>query len=673
MIGCRELDAPAAKRLLKKAERLHGPRRLAARLHVAMHRTDQASPDDWATTQALVAVAEMERQFWRDALTYALAVVHIKQRDLPGPASAFKFRCSLIAAQELSRVNLRLFAFGSLAPAIGIANQVATSGSSLCAPGPQNRDTSELHWMLDGCLHAAAYFDAILGERAREWLVTLGQVLSQYARTAATADPQQALLHSVAFKGALTTELLVKPGPSAEDDSLRQSRHQIAALERAEGAQSLESEAPDELERELRRCAWLHTGEQLSGVTVSERKRNAQSRFDEVLLSSLAVQRMPLGIAESDVHPGRLADQLGERGVLVDFFLGRGNDGAYITYATVLSQHHASPHVVRQMLDDIVPRSGPQEQNRRLAIDALGQLIASVRYEMLEPAGPRPVSRNGAAALNAAARCVLGELAGHLEDLRAEGCDQLIVWPHGPLAFVPFHLLPIGEATLADHWTVITVPSLNALMVPPARDRTAEVSLGIIASPDGGVEFDLPSEPRLWDQAMDLHNLVPDGVLLGRGDATPAAAVALLSRSRYVHIGAHGSALEQVPSYHCLFLDESATGDGRLFAHEVLQADLRTVELVTLCACETALGRVDPAGNIRGLPTALMAAGAQAVIATLWPVAAEPALEFFTELYAQLDERRSPIDAFRGSQMKTRERFPRYAHWGAFTYVGSWR
>jgi CHAT domain len=45
--------------------------------------------------------------------------------------------------------------------------------------------------------------------------------------------------------------------------------------------------------------------------------------------------------------------------------------------------------------------------------------------------------------------------------------------------------------------------------------------------------------------------------------------------------------------------------------------------LVTLSACETALGRVDRADNLRGLPATLLAAGAEVVVGTLWPVLAD--------------------------------------------------
>ena len=101
--------------------------------------------------------------------------------------------------------------------------------------------------------------------------------------------------------------------------------------------------------------------------------------------------------------------------------------------------------------------------------------------------------------------------------------------------------------------------------------------------------------------------------------------------------------------------------------------DLRSLDLVTLCACETALGRSDPAGNIRGLPTALLAAlrrrgstqppAGRCPCCTLFLVAFIPSSRSMT----------SRLLAFRAAQLAARECFPTLSDWGAFAYIGAWR
>jgi CHAT domain-containing protein len=359
--------------------------------------------------------------------------------------------------------------------------------------------------------------------------------------------------------------------------------------------------------------------------------------------------------------------------VLVDLFLGQDRDGRSCVYVTLLAERFAHQYVVPHPIEGMLETADPTDPDAHLIADPLAPMIARLRYELLAPAGQRPVNRVGATALVDTSASVLGDISGHLADLRSSGRNHLVFWPHGPLAFVPFHLLPVDQGLVADEWTATTIVALDALVPRPVEsDRPAEIPLGLVASPDGGVPFELPSEPRLWDQAVELERVIPKATLLPRGEASPAAATALFPQCRRVHIGAHGATLGQVPSYHCLFLDQPEDGDGRLFAHDILRTDLRAVDLVTLCACESALGRVDPAGNIRGLPTAFMAAGVRAVIATLWPVTAESAVQFFGALHTELGEGRAPLDAFRTAQVLTRAAYPRYADWGAFTYIGAW-
>jgi hypothetical protein len=294
-------------------------------------------------------------------------------------------------------------------------------------------------------------------------------------------------------------------------------------------------------------------------------------------------------------------------------------------------------------------------------LDGIAELVASVRYRVREPSAHREISREGSAALAEATHDVFGPLHEDLDRLRSEGCRHLVICPHGPLALLPFSLLPVEGRPLADDWLVTIVPTVGIALGswhPTSRDLGSPQgsSLGVIASPAGGVPFGLPEEPRLWDQATELEQLRRPVRVLPRGSASPTAALALMEQSRFVHIAAHGSAIAEVPAFHCLYLDSNSEEDGRLFAHDLLTSDLRGVELVTLCACETALGRVDLAGNLRGLPTGALAAGVGAVVATLWPVSAEPALRFFADLHSELDAGADRLTAFRSAQMATRRR-----------------
>lgn len=164
------------------------------------------------------------------------------------------------------------------------------------------------------------------------------------------------------------------------------------------------------------------------------------------------------------------------------------------------------------------------------------------------------------------------------------------------------------------------------------------------------------------------------GGSLPESAATPAQLLQRMTGARYVHVAAHGSHQEEAPSFQCVYLTpDRSTGEGRLFAYEIAGADLRGVELVTLSACQSALGRFDLGDNLRGLPAAFLAAGSSAVVGALWPVGPAAATTFFTTLYAQLVAQGSKLAAYRAAQTTTRRAHPEYRDWGAFCYVGDWR
>ena len=99
----------------------------------------------------------------------------------------------------------------------------------------------------------------------------------------------------------------------------------------------------------------------------------------------------------------------------------------------------------------------------------------------------------------------------------------------------------------------------------------------------------------------------------------------------------------------------------------------RRDEILTLSACETALGRFDAGDNLRGLPASFLLAGARAVVGTLWPVETNASALFFTEFYGAVHDGAVPLDAFAAAQRATRARFPAYRDWGAFAFSGDWR
>ncbi|MFJ6610424.1 CHAT domain-containing protein [Streptomyces sp. NPDC091289] len=249
---------------------------------------------------------------------------------------------------------------------------------------------------------------------------------------------------------------------------------------------------------------------------------------------------------------------------------------------------------------------------------------------------------------------------------RARGKDRLLLWPHGALHYLPVALRAAGGRMIADDWTVVTVAGLEALL--PAAGRVRPRRTAVLASGSGGVPYGLPAEPALEEHARTVAAAVGAHALTGPA-ATRAGLLAELATADVVHLAVHGTMDQDAPWLHCLYFTPDDDDDGRVLAHDFLELDLSGVRLVTLAACESALGRFDRADNVRGVPAALITAGVQAVVGCLWAVRPEPATYFFQHLHRQADLADDPEQAFRAAQTATRARYPQYRDWGAFVYL----
>lgn len=250
---------------------------------------------------------------------------------------------------------------------------------------------------------------------------------------------------------------------------------------------------------------------------------------------------------------------------------------------------------------------------------------------------------------------------------REQGKEQVLVWPHGPLHYLPMALCRTNGRVIAEDWTVTTIAGFEAL-APGDGSRTRPRRTAVLASAIGGVPYGFPHEPALEEHARAVAETASTQAITDRA-ATRERLRAELATADIVHIAVHGSLDPGAPWLHCLYLTPDSDDDGRVFAADFLEVDLRGVRLVTLAACESALGRFDRSDNIRGIPSALITAGAEAIVACLWPVRPEPATYFYQHMHEKVTQGADPVPAFRQAQLATRTRYPHYRDWGAFSYL----
>jgi len=144
------------------------------------------------------------------------------------------------------------------------------------------------------------------------------------------------------------------------------------------------------------------------------------------------------------------------------------------------------------------------------------------------------------------------------------------------------------------------------------------------------------------------------------------------SRYRFIHIAAHGIVDAQVPELSALVLG-SYDAQGEVIDGAVRVADVAleslTAEVAVLSACETALGAEVRSEGLVGMSSTMLARGARAVVASLWPVSDEIGARLMTEFYQHMLHDSMDPEAALGAAMRSmasRARSADPALWGAF-------
>jgi CHAT domain-containing protein len=271
----------------------------------------------------------------------------------------------------------------------------------------------------------------------------------------------------------------------------------------------------------------------------------------------------------------------------------------------------------------------------------LGEAEIGERVERLRRMVQGQRGRRGRSALQREAADLGRLLLGPVSDRLGEA-ERLLVLPDGPLYLLPFAVL--GDPGSADdfRFLVEAIPlHVSSSATVLARTRPAAPGGAVIAfgNPDypaagsGGAAaevvtragIDLVPLPATEAEARTLERVFPGARVYLGGDATEGRAKSLPEHVSVLHLAAHGWVDERSPleSAIALTLPEApAPGEdnGLLQAWEVFESVHVDADLVTLSACNTALGKNLAGEGIIGLSRAFQFAGARSVLASLWPV-----------------------------------------------------
>lgn len=254
--------------------------------------------------------------------------------------------------------------------------------------------------------------------------------------------------------------------------------------------------------------------------------------------------------------------------------------------------------------------------------------------------------------------------------LRGNDIHTLIVAPDGVLRLIPFSALHDGERFLSQAYGVATVPGVALTDPEPIRLSDPKVLLGGLSEAREGF-MPLPAVP---EELRSIQSLMGGKVLLN-ADYTLGNLKAAFQRTDYsiIHLATHG---EFGGSSDATFL---LTSEGHLtmdrlerFIH-LGRFRKSPVELLTLSACQTALG---DARSALGLGGVAVKAGARSALATLWSVddeATSLAVQaFYSAFRERADEKAQALQQAQ-ARLLADAAFHHPAYWAPFLLIGNWR
>jgi tetratricopeptide (TPR) repeat protein len=252
------------------------------------------------------------------------------------------------------------------------------------------------------------------------------------------------------------------------------------------------------------------------------------------------------------------------------------------------------------------------------AVDRLVARLRSDLQALVVPGVPEPV-RDVVAASTRATLARLDDLLVAPLDV----ADSLVVVPGGPIALVPWGLVPSrrGRPTTvvpcATRWVRL------ASSAPRGRGMAA---------------FAGPMLERAEAEVASLAAVWPD-VALHRGPEAATTAVARsIEEQAVVHLAVHGTHRAQSPLFSSIRLH-----DGPLFAHEL--GSEAGAALVVLSACEVGSTTMREGDEPLGFTAALLEAGVATVLASVARVGDDTAHDVMVRVHRELVAGASPAAA----------------------------
>ncbi len=254
--------------------------------------------------------------------------------------------------------------------------------------------------------------------------------------------------------------------------------------------------------------------------------------------------------------------------------------------------------------------------------------------------------------------------------LKSHKIDTLVIAPEGSLRLIPFSTLHDGENFLVEKYAMGLIPAIS--LTDPKPFDSKDVPILISGLSEGVQGFS--ALPSVKAELHDIKEIMAGDVLLENKEHNIDNLAREFKNNAYtiVHMATHGVFGGTPEDTFLLTYNDKLTMD---MLEELVgfgRYREKQVELLTLSACQTALGDERAALGLAGVA---VKAGVRSTIATLWFVDDESTSLAIREFYRQLKTPGiSKAKALQNAQKKLigqlRYRHPLY--WGPFLLIGNW-
>ncbi|GAC1314461.1 MAG: CHAT domain-containing protein [Chloroflexota bacterium] len=336
-------------------------------------------------------------------------------------------------------------------------------------------------------------------------------------------------------------------------------------------------------------------------------------------------------------------DELGDRTALIEYFPCGGDTGDLIAF--VVDQRRVRAMRLPNALEGV-----------RRTLDAFGLNLGAVAANTRSA---RAMAVNARALGQSLYRALIAPLADELS-----GLERLVIVPYGILHGVPFAALHDGQGYLLERFELAEAPSATSLsfcLRPRQRAATSRRAVVLAHSADGAMPGAVAEGHAVAD-ALGATRFI-------ELEATRQQLRSVAARAEVLHIAAHGQARVDAPLFSSVRL-----ADGDLTVLECFELQLDAA-LVTLSACETGHGVLEPGDEQIGLTRAFIYAGARTVVHSRWRIDDRVTTSLMTRFYRELQSGRGRAASLRTAQIAclTDNATAHPFYWAPFTLVGDWR